>query len=109
MELRRELLLLYFLKHPNLVEFHGGCYHREEHSFYIVTRLYQGSLRSFFSSLHERGETLTDAEKCKLAYDVALGIQHLHNIGSSFSMFGLLFLTFYGKVWLTETLNVIIF
>lgn len=78
LELRRELLLLYFLKHPNLVDFYGGCYHQHDHSFIIVTRLYDGSLRSLFDS---KSRKLTQMEKYNLALQIGKGIKHLHDIG----------------------------
>lgn len=79
LELQRELLLLYFLKHPNIVDFYGGCYHETDRCFVIVTRLYDGSLRALFDS---KARKLTQVEKYNLALQIGKGIKHLHDIGT---------------------------
>lgn len=66
------------IRHPNLLKFVGALL---EYPYYIVTRFCSG--KSLFERLHNKTDLpeLKAEELTKIAYQVALGMEYLHNKG----------------------------
>ena len=70
---RREIYTLSILVHPNLLKFYG---YTENPPFYIVTDYMPNG--SVFTALRNSPEKLTPTKRSLIAYDVAKGIEFLH-------------------------------
>ncbi|KAK8900194.1 hypothetical protein M9Y10_002517 [Tritrichomonas musculus] len=71
---RREIYSLSVLIHPSLIDFKG---YTEESPFYIVTEYMENG--SLFDVLRKNPKALTPTLRSLIAYDVALGIEYLHD------------------------------
>lgn len=75
-ELRRELNALLILRHPNLVLFMGTTI-SPKGSIGLVTEFCSGG--NLFSLLHESPVSLSWKQRCKIALDIAKGMNSLHS------------------------------
>jgi len=75
-ELRRELNALLILRHPNLVLFMGTTVSAKG-SIGLVTEFCSGG--NLFNLLHESNVPLSWKQRCKMALDVAKGMNSLHS------------------------------
>jgi serine/threonine protein kinase len=75
-EFKKEAINLQTLRHPNLVEFYGVVWESDQRPKFLVTELALGSLQD---TLKEHPQGLPFQETCKIALQIARGLEYLHS------------------------------